>query len=300
MDMRVAEKHIKDLLVYVQTIESQKPRMYSKSKKRLEELANICKEVVETISNILQDEVLAADQAVDAEDEFEASSIDVKSALDSMEAKLLELRQFVHLDDLAVVNTTRQDITSSSKKRAFHAYKECLYTLQNYPSSYTEVVECSRLIWRWYDSRFIKNSASSTFRYNIRRFPLWIRDIVVLFGYHHEIGDLSKFTSEFYSWISELESSKSHNFAVPFEVYHFNKNPDPNKMTLSGVVLWDMLCDNGLNSICTELSSDLYPSDDSVYNLVGDYNPDVLDHYTNYKVDSSIIDRCGFSYGGVK
>lgn len=293
MDMHMAEKHIKDLLVYVQTIESERPRMYSKSKKRLKELAEICKEVISTISVILEDEMLS----VESEDEFESSNIDMKATLDTMESQLSQLRQFIHIEDNDLVSTSGKELTVSIRKRAFNAYRDCLYNLQQQSSPYVESKECSELLWSWYNMRFISNSPSSTFRYNIRRFPNWLRDIVILFGYHHEEGDLDSFISGFYNWISELKSAKSHNFAVPFEVYQFNKSPDKNKMTLSGVVLWDVLCDTGLNSICTDLSSDLYPSDDSVYNLVGDYNPDILEKYINYKIDPSIIDKCKFFKG---
>ena len=281
MDIYSAEIQVNKLLDYVKSLSDAKPRMYQKSKDRLKELASTCNQVVSVIAEILQDEALLSDQ-----DEFGGSNVnDFNAVLNSMEDQITELRQF-----LSTPRTTSYDTdlnSTSAKKQAIYAYKHCLSSIAHSDIAVLEAEDCGKLLWDWFNSRFL--ASSDTFKYNIKRIPGWIRDIILLYSYHFEDGTLNEFRSSFHTWIASI--SEDNNYAVPFEVYSFNKKPDPKKMTLSAAVIWDVLMDYGLKDICKN-SSELYPSEDCVESLISSLNSDVLDPYKHYMYDHSVLDTC--------
>lgn len=285
MDIYSAEIQVNKLLNYVKNLSDTKPHMYQKSKDRLKELANTCKQVIIVISEVLQDEVLQDDQ----EDEFASSnSSDFNLMLDSMESQLSEMRQFLCLSQKSVTPKTS---SVSAKKHAIFAYKQCLSMLSQKKMIIHEAEDCSNLLWSWFQVRFL--SGDKNFKYNMKRFPNWVRDIVILYGYHFENDSIAEFTSNFYDWLSSIPAG-TNNYAVPYDVYCFDKSPDPKLMNLSAAVLWDILLDNGLRDLCAN-SSDMYPSEDCVYSLVGAFNSAVMDPYQNYLYDASILDVCHFT-----
>ena len=128
----------------------------------------------------------------------------------------------------------------------------------------------------------------------MKRVPNWVRDIVILYGYHIESGTLRDFEGKFYSWISTI-SSGNNPYAVPYDVFNFDQSPDSNMLTLTAVVIWDILLDYGLRDLCCDPSSELYPSEDCVYSLVGSLNSSAMDPYKHYLYDPSIIERCNLT-----
>lgn len=284
MDIYTAEIQVNKLLNYVKGLSDSKPRMYQKSKDRLKELANTCNEVVLVIAEILQDEALISDQ----QDEFGGSeSSDFNSMLNSMEDQILELRQFL--------NAPKPDVskeTSNNKKRAINTYRYCLSSLSSANILVEEAEDCSKLLWNWFETRFL--TYSETFKYNMKRIPRWIRDIVIMYGYHLECGTLAEYNRQFKDWIDSIAVG-NNNYAVPYEIYQFDTDPTADYATLSSVVIWDILLDYGLRDICIESSSGLYPSEDCVYNLVGSLNSSVMDPYSNYAYDHSILEKCNLT-----
>lgn len=284
MDIYTAEIQVNKLLNYVKDLSDSKPRMYQKSKDRLKELANTCNQVVLVIAEILQDEALLNDQ----QDEFGGSGTsDFNSMLNSMEDQILELRQFLNAPKPEVLKER-----NNSKKLAINRYKYCLSSLSSSNILVEEAEDCSKLIWNWFETRFL--SYSDTFKYNMKRIPRWIRDIVILYGYHLECGTLAEYEKQFEEWISSITVG-NNNYAVPYEVYQFDTEPTAEFATLSSVVIWDILLDYGLRDLCIDSSSELYPSEDCVYNLVGSLDSSVMDPYSNYMYDHSILDKCNLT-----
>lgn len=285
MDIYSAEIQVNKLLNYVKSLSDAKPRMYQKSKDRLKELANTCNQVIVVISEILQEEALTEDQ-----NEFEGSEVkDFNTVLNSMEDQIAELRQFLSSPKSA------SSSTSSSRKQVISKYSKCLNLLAKSNVSVVEAEDCGKLLWSWFRARFVEGSVN--FQYNMKRIPGWLRDIVVLFGYHLESGSLDQFKGNFYSWIASI-STKGNTYSVPYEVYMFDKDPDPDMLTLTSVVIWDILLDYGLKELCDDPSSEFYPSEDCVYSLVGSLRGSVMDPYQNYQYDPTILDRCNLTRKG--
>ncbi len=281
MDIYNAEIQVNKLLNYVKSLSDAKPRMYQKSKDRLKELASTCNQVVSIIAEILQDETLLNDQ-----DEFGGANVnDFNSVLNSMEDQISELRQFLSVP--RTTTPTSDSTSNSAKKQAMSVYKQCLSSTAQSDIPVVEAEDCSKLLWCWFNARFLESSG--TFKYNIKRIPGWIRDIVVLYSYHFEVDTLDSFKSSFYTWIASI--ANGNNYAVPYEIYTFDKNPDASKLTLTSAVIWDILLDYGLKNLCNN-SSDLYPSEDCVISLVETLNSSIIDPYKHYMYDHSILEQC--------
>lgn len=302
MDIYSAESHVKKLLKYVEGVAESQSRMYEKSKVRLRDLAATCNQVVQVISGILQERILESDES-----EFDSSDSDnsseVEGLLLSMQSELDQLKQFVSCKsgsapDAEVsryneVNVPQPvDSSSSAKKRAISRYGHILSTLASSEIGYPSVCRCAKLLWQWYDTRFIRSVKASpgTFRYSLKRLPQWVRDIVMLYGKSVSEGSESEFLNMFDQWCNDLLVSP-HRYAVPYEVYEFDKELRPNDMTLASAVIWDILLDYGLRALCED-SDEMYLSTNSVYALIGEHAPDVLDNYADYKYNPSVLRHC--------
>lgn len=292
MDIYSAESHVKRLLSYVEGIADEKPRMYEKSKNRLRDLADTCNQVVLVISEILQDEVLNDDR-----EEFEDTNSDVVELLDSMEDQLIKLRQFTSSNPAETSSKSNQLNYRMDKKKIISEYRKWLMSASDNYLGCIYADECAEMLWTWFDTRFYKTISGSSFRYNMKKFPMWIRDFVVVYGKSVHDGSSEDFMNDFRHWISLIENTDARNkFAVPYPVYQFGKNVDSGMLTLESVVLWDMLLDKGLMNLCF-LDNDLHLDEYCIYNLVGDKCPEELDKYVDYKHDPSILTLLGWRVG---
>ena len=295
MDIYGAEIQVNKLLNYVKSLSDSRPRMYQKSKDRLKDLALSCNQIVTIIADILQDESLRDNST----DEFGSCMVeDVNAVLNSMQNQIHELRQFINVDTSAGSNTivhpanvSIDSISSRDKKTAINSYKVCLHNLSNTEMIVQEAEDCSEILWRWFSSRFLDHQEN--FLYKITMLPNWLRDIVILYGSYLDCGLIDDFTTSFNSWIDSIDSSMP--FAVPYEVHQLYTNVDTSKMTLTAVVLWDVLLDHGLRSLCNNVPSALYPAEDAVYTVVGSLNSNAMDPYTHYSYEKSILSKCNLT-----
>ena len=295
MDIYSAEAQVKKLLEYVTSLSESQSKMYKKTKVRLNDLASTCSQVVEVISRILQERALEEN---DSDSEFGGhADVDIMGALANMQMQIDTLHRFVlpPKDEFEHSEiSTKSDLTSAVRKRVFSDYKSALRGCAVSASPYPAVVELSDVLWTWFRARFVNSlNVDSGFRYNIRRWPEWIKDIVVMYGYSIDNNSTTEFVQEFKSWCNELSFSTANaKYAVPFNIYQFDKHPESDKLSVTAVILWDMLLDSGLSKISAETKgSDLYPSASAIYDMCEQLAPEVLDSYRHYKTDASIDRR---------
>lgn len=295
MDIYSAQKNTEKLLRYVQGLADTKPNFYEKSKDRLRDLASTCGQVMSVIAEILQDEVL-----IDDDSEFASGRGDLKSILNSMQTQLDQLKAF------SGVNTEQEDNSKSKSKapsrnkgQILKDYRLCLSKLSTIDSGYSHVDECARLLWRWFDTRFLKLSSGSKFKYNMKRFPMWIRDIVVLYGSALHDGSQLSFLQEFQAWLDSIaaDTNARDKYAIPYNIYQFNRSPSGEQATLEAAVIWDMLFNFGLREICRE-EDEFYPTESSVYDICDTLNPSSLDFYQDYVSHPEVLDHLGWRLQG--
>lgn len=295
MDVYTAKIQIQKLLEHVEGIADSRPKMYKKSKERWKEIADMCGQVVKVISQIVREGALESD-----EDNFEGSvPLELLQTLRDMQSELSGLRQFVtYSPDNPVIETSSTSLTTATKipnaqrKAMLNEYLITLRSYQTTPSEYVQVDECARLLYKWFEHRFFKSiETSPQFRYNIRRIPTWIYDIVLAYSKHLMLGTVDQFVEDFDNWCDSLLVSPCR-FAVPYDIYKIDNDLKSEDVTLVAAVLWDMLIDSGLSNICKNDDYGLYLSESAIYDICKEKNFSVLDHYANYKCDPSIILRC--------
>lgn len=292
MDIYGAGTNIKKLLAYVEDLADKKPRMYEKSKDRLKEIATTCNQVIVVISDILEDEVLQDDSI-----EFGQRS-DIDAMLNDMQYQIDRIKKFTQGVNTEVatsesLNNKPKEIVNISanvRKKALKNYSLHLSEISDLRTSYPFADRCGKLLWTWFDVRFLKTVYGTAFRYNMRRFSEWIQAIVILYGKSIQRNEVAVFENEFQNWLHTLITTDAKDkYAVPFEVYRFCKSPDPSDITLDAVVLWDILLDNGLRELCTDDKDDLYLNEYGVYDMCNELNPAVLDRYCNYEKHPEIF-----------
>lgn len=290
MDILGAKKSVDKLLKYVQDVASTDTKLYAKSRDKLKDVAKTCNEVVKVISQILQDEMLETDVA-----EFQSDS-NLSGVIDSMQSQIYQLKLFAGIDQVDVAEETvsrssglKDNRSPAAKKQIFQEYRKCLCDTSKFDYGYIEVNQCAELIWRWFDIRFVQTVQQSEFKYQMKKFPLWIRDIVILYGHALHLGQSGQFIREFNVWLDSLKTSDAKDkYAVPYEVYKFDRYLDPSCTNLESVILWDILVQQ-LEPICRK-KDPYYLSSDSVYDLTGELNPSVLNDYVDYQDYPEIFD----------
>lgn len=302
MDVYTAKIQIGKLLEYVENIADSRPKMYKKSINRWKEIAETCQQVVRVISEIVQEEILEDD----IEDHVTSNTAhEIQSMIMYMKNEIDQIKDFVSYPSnttpdipknivSAPNSNSKNKIPKEDRREAIAKYKDVLSKLPNKVKDYPSAYECAMLIWRWFDSRFMQSTQIHTqFRYNIRRIPNWIIDIVIVYSNHLIEGDSDEFIHSFNDWCdSLLDPSSDCNFAVPYEVFKVDTDSDKSDVSLTSVVLWDILVDLGLSELCIEDSFNLYLSESALYDICANYNESILDDYKNYKVDNNILSKC--------
>lgn len=313
MDINSAEKSLKKLLTYATDLANTKPKLYQKSRDRLTDLVATCNEIVTLISSVLQEEAMFT-EVNEFQSNAKLTNSDIFATLDTMQAQIDQIRSFAKLTDAPILRSMQPQVTSyisnatpkpsniipitnqvnptsgsTHKKSVLKSYTSAISHVADIKFHHKEVSCCANLLWYWFNNRFIINGRADGFVYNMKRFPIWIRDIVILYGNAIHDKSYHKFDQTFRSWVDRLSSSDC-KYAVPFEVYDFGKSIDASKLTLDAVVLWDILVDSGLSEICTQSTDDPYLSTYSVYDLCSKLNPELLNDYRNYLEYPEMID----------
>lgn len=280
MDIVSAEKHVRKLLEYVQSLKSSESTLYEKSKVRLRELSDTCSEVISTICEVLNDEV-----AEDDDTEFSGDSRYLARQIDDMQKKLDDLKKF---SDATQSRTEKYDsasslkpITSTEKKNAMTIISRCLNELPDHyvVLKYDQAKQCAELLRKWFHTRFFE--CSKDFHYNIRNIKDWIQDIVLYYGYHLKSGDIDSAVSGFYNWLNLLYDEHVP-YALPYDVISCKDSDFC--YTLDAAILWDILMDGGLDTLCSISPPVLAVSPESIYTACGEHNPSCLDNYAPYSI----------------
>lgn len=292
LDIYGAEKHVLKLLEYIQGVASARPKMYAKSKDRLRELASNCYQIVQLISSMLEEEALGQD----VEEFSQCADSNVSELIVSMQDQLNNLQKFIGVTAESHVQTSVESaikIPKDVRREAMRNYGAVLHNLAETNIEYGVVSDLAKVLWRWYDTRFFQNSKSSTnFRYNIRRLPDWIYSIVLTYSKYVESGNQLEFLQLFDSWCEQIQYSDSAKFAIPYEVYLVDKSHRAEDLTLTAVVMWDILIDYGMKALCISDPYNLYVSENSLYERCVELNPCILDRYSNYKDNPDVLHVC--------
>lgn len=283
--MYSAQSHIEKLLEYIKDISQSDKRMYSKSIKRLQDISNSCKYVVDMISSILKDQMFE-----DSDDEFAGLE---DSKLNSVVREIRSDIQSIPSTDSKI--PIQSSVSPQDKRKAFILYTEILKQVSECNFEIPAASNCAKLLWYWFDCRFISSKEyCPNFRYSMFQLPIWIRNIVIGYGYSIQQDTEESFTDNFRYWCDSIKSDSSVNYPLPYDIYNISNEPKE-YINLTSVVLWDILLDYGYITLCNRLPEKLYLKEDIIYEFSGEINPGVLDMYSNYQSYPEILQICKLS-----
>ena len=275
MDIYTAKIAADKLLDFVRTYIASEPTMYQRTKVRYTELAETCS----TVSKVITTYMDSPKRRGQAASELSNASSDTSSAV-------------AVLDPPDASQPKPASTPTYNNKQMFANYSAVLYRLSTRSTGYPVADDCTRILWDWFDTRFIKGK-SPKFCYNIKMMHKWLQTIVIVFGNHHRDGTLPEFINHMDSWcMSLLDSPDSCTHAVPFQIHYASKHLSEVGVSLQSVVLWDILYDHGLKELCDCRPSEFYPSDDCVYSSCTEVSEESLNYYNNYKYDPAVLSRC--------
>lgn len=294
MDLNSAEKSVKKLLIYLQSVSDSDSKLYDKSKQKLRGISDMCIQVISVVSDILETEILE-----DETQEFESKpNAEIQAKLDKMDRELSRLKTFAQLNDSNKITSTsvivnpENKMTPSEMSEVVLNYKNILNKLANTEFKIPILNDCFSVIWKWFEARLLtKYDNAPPFHYNVYRIKNILYAIVIFLGYSIEHNEYDSFFTMFEDWLYNLSLSENSNkWIAPYHIYQIERNMTAEYANLTAVVIWDMLLDSGLSELCKiDCKYDVYIKKNEIWDRIQNINPDVLDKYVYYKDDISIL-----------
>lgn len=308
MDKYTAKNAVTNLYRYFEELSAVKPVLYQKSKQDYIEMYDMLSQMIKMVGDIVELDQLTTDT-----DEFESGMIGFKrDIISDVIRQLVGVNgNTIDLDTLSgksnsenspqnpdLLSQPLEEFTSAELKTIVRTYSRCLEDLSKMNCKYETVNQCASIMWKWYQARILKKySNAPPFNYCIHRIKGILYSIILVFGKYHEQGKVDVFLGHFDEWIRNLSvSSKSNTWIAPFEIYEVERmfvegKLDKKYATLSSVVIWDILIDNGLRELCeTSEHTNVYPQEYEIWDRVEKINVDALDAYVKYSSDPTIIE----------
>lgn len=314
MDIHSAMMHVFQLKSYLESAEQANTKMYSKTKSKYESIYKDLVECTHMVESILGDQYLDSVQSEFSEPTKEVSGSDDTMDFETVSDNVSELDETMdsYFDSAADSNTDSAMESTSSKnsesdeflnhvinlsknsstyrRYVVHCYGRVLQKLSENPEldGLSNYKRCAQLLWKWYETRFFTVKGSN-FRYRVDQIPVFVRNIILLFGKNIENNTVDTFCNYFDSWIEsvQLGNSEFSCYAVPYSVFQLNKTIKPDDITLTANMLFDKLYDCGLNKLSIDELGNAALMGSAMYNLCDKYNP-------------QLMENCGFSCSEVQ
>lgn len=273
MDVLRAKQQLELIDQYVSQMVTNKPRLYSKSKTRWQDIAELCLRIANNLSEVLEDRIISTATEFD-----DLSNTQIYQTLTDIQQNLNNLCQFAKIPEM---------LNADKCKQVFHTYS---LTLSNLivPDDMGELTSILRMLTNWFNLRFCTHTEN--FKYKISDMNAWIYAWVLSFGYHIEHHMTEQFKLQVDQWSDDVTHG-SNLYPVPKIVYAFVKTSDPNHYTLTAVILWDLLVSKYLSGLIIADSQNVYLDAYKLYDQCNQYNPTALNHYSDTNYVESIISR---------
>lgn len=246
-----------------------RPGMYSKTRTRYQNLANVLLNSLSSIAVILEENLLIPESNNEF-DELSSSvdQLDILSKLQLLNNKFKKLEEFSNDSSSLYKSRSLQNLNSGienieddessdtsnsppnvdldiTNNQTILYFDDILYQSSIHNFGYSEVNLCAKLIYKWFHTRF-RSEYSCDFKYNIKYIPKWISYFIMLYGKYHSEGRNSDFESMINTWCNRVESKENNVYSIPWEIYNLDKTSNPMDCTIDAIVINDILSDNML------------------------------------------------------
>lgn len=260
MDIYSAKTMLNRIIDFVNKSSSSSTKMYVKSKDRYLDLKSTC-----------YDLICAIDQLVDTK--FTEATVEVSDSSSTSETATTVVQS----------NHTKSQVIAN--------YHVVLKKLAEIRSGYHEVDAFAHVLLKWYEARFISHGESEHFKCNSKYMGRWILTTAIGYGNALEGGS----GKEYLSCISTFAENLSQDFStskyvLPWDIYKATKNLSGESVSLTGVVLWEILYDLGLN-VLDPAASPSYLASDAAKVLYDQRSEDAPYYYNSYKLSEKVRQR---------
>lgn len=279
MEIYSAENHARLVVEFLEKLYEDSPKMYNTTRNRLRSISSDCFRSIELISKILEEDSLI-DEEEFSQDRSEIQQLVAQMCEDSDKA----VKQIDELAQFTSTNTVK--LTTEERRYLVKYYGRVLSSLASAQIPYSIAADCANILWRWYSARFFKGSA--TFKYNVAKIPVWIRDIVITYGMyqHNHIRDM--FIAEFNAWCDNVSK---YSYPVPYIVHSSIKQMSDKTVNLEALGLWDILVDYGLVVELPNNLQDFQLSRYAVSDIFNKHNLELTDEYEYYNSDRALLQK---------
>ena len=282
IDVKSANAHLDAVIRYLEHMRDRKDTCYQKTIDQISELSDKCNEALELIHDIT-----GLSRSTISE-----SSDTLSARIDNIEKQLSLLIESPEMSQHSeTVKSPDTIIDSKSKKRDISNCGKLLARVAKTDFTCPQAQTCAELLHLWYDCRFFHLDKSvSSFKYNVLQISEWIQDIVIAYGKSVYSGKEVEFVSEFQHWCNSLSTSdgKDRKYPLPYCVFSVVKDCKSSDMTLTALVLWDMLLDVGLNELGPPNFSAIHISSEDLVVKCRSINKYLLALYEDYKVSDEV------------
>lgn len=329
MRINSALTSVKKVFWFVKNLTSQDTKFYQTTKDQLCEIRELCDQVSDMISDIVDESETSAPSEEFAPRCSEDYSFllqklsDMEKQIQAMAASkeipVSEVRPAIRKNKTAScvtpIKCTKSDkptvrkqkissgteITKSYCGDATYRFGLVLRKMASVSYRSPHINRLTHLLYDWYEARITKNKAYNCgFKYSIRRIRRLVGAIIIGYGYHMECGDTEHFVKSFYDWLRLLgdDTTVTNQYATPYEIYDIEINKNPAFANNTAEVLYDLLYELGLSELAVSKPFMLRGvgfTHDLVSSTIRTMNPDVYECYRDYRVDPSVLDDCGLS-----
>ena len=282
MELNSIESHMEKVVQYLEELSKSDKKLYSKTRTRLGALnTQLCRSV-EMVSQILADNILKQDTEFGENlGELNDEAISINKDISSTMTHVTQLNTFIDRSDSA-----------KAKREILLKYKEVLHQVAVMDIKYPHVLNCAKLINKWFNCRFyLSLSFDSNFKYRLEMLPQWIVDIVTLYGYCISISDFSEI-EQFMHWCDNVGSGViTTTYAVPYCIHRISHSMTKDMVTFSGLGLYDLLLDAGYSRLDDPALGNVTLSPYLLKDKFLAYSPDVVDDYTYCGDDESLLKK---------
>lgn len=292
MDIYSAESHVERVSQYLENVLQKRPKLYTKTRTRMRNLSVELNKCLGLISEILEEDSLLFEEEFDSDRSELASTVEaVAQSYKSSTEKMRELTTFVSSDSKQIDETSK--LTTAKRKHIIYKYGQVIQSVASSLTAYPVVADCVRLLWKWFDNRFfVSPKLCPQFHYNIRKLPIWIRDIVICYGDSIEHNNRETFVSDFVKWCDSLLSPTdvtNSKFTLPFFVYDTSRNLDASNVSMAALCIWDMLWDAGFAKLCDGSLEGVTLSEYMIQDVFSKLDEERTSRYTYWNEDEKVL-----------
>lgn len=293
-DIYTIEKRIDDIIKFLEERLESTTTLYVPTRNRFESWIEKFNKAIKLTTRIIQEDELQDDE------EFENNpSVSVEQIFNNLYQLADRYEELLGKTKSSTTKSTKSTntlpLSTEDKKEIVCQYRDCInYLVEKVDTSKIGYLrECAYIIKQWFDARY--KIGETDFKYDVRTLPVWITGIVITYSRNISTNSTQKFVLDFSEWIDNVDANPLYStYPVPYNIYMNTKNVFVDDTSITAMVLWDLLFDNGFYRL---LSTKVPISQTAVHDMfkssknISDISN--VGSYKYYKDDESVLYTSG-------